>query len=272
MSAFPKPRTLLGRLLAAAAGLALTATGCALPHLRLPNERPTIPPLPQTSQILDDRGNLIAILHAGEDRTLVPITEIPVITRNAVVAAEDERFFIHHGVDVKAIVRAALANARSGHIVEGASTITEQLVKNTIGTDEKTLGRKIREAEIAYALEDRYTKLQILELYMNTVYFGQGAYGIEAAAKTYFSIAANALDAGQSALLAGLISSPSRYDPVFHPEAALAQRNYVLGRMRDLLMVGETDYRVAVAAPIGLDLAKPAKRYPAPYFVDYVKR
>src|SRR6266508_3094125 len=127
-----------------------------------------------------------------------------------------------------------MATSEAGRVVQGGSTITEQLVKNTIGTDERTLTRKIREAETAWALEDIYTKDQILALYLNTVYFGQGAYGIQAAAKTYFSIPAKDLNLGQSALLAGLIRSPSIYDPVFHPEAAQARRGWVLSRMRKL--------------------------------------
>src|SRR5207245_10548199 len=119
-----------------------------------------------------------------------------------------------------------------GHIVEGGSTITEQLVKNTITGDDQTLGRKWREAILAYNVENEYSKDQILEMYLNTVYFGQGAYGIEAAAKTYFSVPASALTLTQGAMLAGLIASPSRFDPVYNAKAALSRRNLVLGRMR----------------------------------------
>src|SRR5437762_11491960 len=122
------------RLAASALAAALVASACSLPHLRLPEERPTIPVLPQNSMIFDSSGRLITILHAGENRILVPIEQIPVITRQAVIAAEDERFYQHHGVDAKAVIRAAIKNAAVGRVVQGGSTITEQLVKNTIGT------------------------------------------------------------------------------------------------------------------------------------------
>src|SRR5438445_10916547 len=260
------------RLAASAVGAALVASGCSLPHLRLPQERPTIPPLSQNSMIFDSSGHLITILHAGENRMLVPIEEIPFVTRYAVIAAEDERFYQHHGVDAKAVIRAALKNAAVGRVVQGGSTITEQLVKNTIGTDERTLARKIHEAETAWAVEDRYSKDDILDMYLNTVYFGEGAYGIQAAAKTYFSVPAKKLDLQQSALLAGLIRSPSAYDPVFHPDLATSRRNYVLKRMWDLGRIDAGAYLEASASGLGLNLFKDRRRYAAPYFVDYVKR
>jgi penicillin-binding protein 1A len=220
----------------------------------------------------DADGRFVTTLHAGEDRTLIGIDQIPGMVRDAVIAAEDERFYHHHGIDVKAIARAAARNAATGRIVEGASTITEQLVKNTIGTNERTLTRKIREAEMAYELEDRYSKDQILEMYLNTVYFGQGAYGIQAAAKTYFSVPASKLTLGQSALLAALIRSPSSYDPVYYPEVALERRNLVLSRMRDLRMIDRATYLEATAADLELDPFEEIRRYPAPHFVEYVKR
>ena len=282
MSAFPTLRAapvagrrpVRGSLRAAGFGLVLVlfATACGIRLPRLPVATPTIPPLPQTSILFDDRGHLITALHAGEDRTLIPLSQMPVITRDAVVAAEDERFYSHHGFDLKAIARATLSDTPTGRIVEGGSTITQQLVKNTIGTDERTLGRKIREAELAYQLESRYTKDQILAMYLNTVYFGQGAYGIEAAATTYFSRPAARLNLTQSALLAALIASPSHFDPVFHASAAIAQRNEVLERMHTLGMIDGTAYADAVNRPLGLVTEKDQPRYPAPYFVDYVKR
>src|SRR5207249_8917169 len=172
----------------------------------------TIPPAPDNSIIFDANFLIITVLHPSDNRILVLIDQVRAVTRRAVVAAEDERFFQHHGVDAKALVRAALRNAQAGRIVQGGSTITEQLVKNTIGSDERTLIRKVHEAETAWALEDRYSKDDILDMYMNTVYFGQGAYGIESAARTYFSRPARRLGLDQSALLAGLIRSPSIYD------------------------------------------------------------
>jgi 1A family penicillin-binding protein len=281
MSAFPTtgaPPTLAGsprarlRMAILSLTLLVLASGCALPHPHLPEAKPTIPPLQQNSLVFDANGHLITVLHAGENRTLIPIEDVPFVTRQAVVAAEDERFYQHHGVDAKAVIRAALANAAQGHVVQGASTITEQLVKNTIGTDERTLLRKIHEAETAWALEDAYSKDEILALYLNTVYFGQGAYGIQAAAKTYFSVPAKELDLQQSALLAGLIRSPSAYDPVFHPALARERRNYVLSRMRELGMIDQVRYRDTLIEEIGLHPYQDTGRYPAAYFVDYVKR
>jgi membrane peptidoglycan carboxypeptidase len=247
---------------------ALTASGCALP--RVPHADLRFPPLPQTSMIFDANGSLITSLHAVEDRTVIPLREVPRVVQDAVVAIEDQRFWEHRGVDVKAVVRAAVEDARSGDIVQGGSTITEQLVKNTITGDERSLVRKVKDALLAHELEKRYTKAQILEHYLNTVYFGQGAYGIEAAATTYFSHPAGRLTLTEGALLAALIASPSRFDPVFHPDLALTRRNLVLDRMRELDLIDEADYRAAVSAKLGLDLSKEG-RYAAPYFVDYVK-
>src|SRR5262245_9249516 len=282
MSAFPTtgaPPSLTGfavrarlRMAALIVAAGLVAAGCSLPRPHVQETKPIIPPLHQNSLLFDANGKLITVLHASENRTLIPIDDIPFITRQAVVAAEDERFYQHHGVDAKALVRATLANAEEGRVVQGASTITEQLVKNTIGTDDRTLIRKIREAETAWALEDRYSKDEILGLYLNTVYFGHGAYGIQAAAKTYFSIPASQLDLEQSALLAGLIRSPSSYDPVFHPELATRRRDYVLDRMSVLGMITEANHQTASDQDLGLDPYKDTGRYPAPYFVDYVKR
>jgi penicillin-binding protein 1A len=251
--------------------LVLVTAGCAVHLPRIQNAQPVIPSLPQTSVLFDDKGRVITSLHAGENRTIIPIDQIPMMLRNAVVAIEDERFYEHRGVDVKAIARAALEDAKQGRIAQGASTITEQLVKNTITGNERTLTRKIKDAILAHQLEQRYTKDQILALYLNTIYFGQGAYGIQAAAKTYFSIPPRDLTLRQAALLAALIASPSEYDPVFHADAARSRRNIVLGRMLTLGMIDQPTYLAAATSKIELDLQREG-RYPAPYFVDYVKR
>jgi len=254
-----------------AVAVALVTAACAVHLPRIPNARPVIPPLPQTSLLFDDQGRVITSLHAGENRTVIPISQIPMVVRNAVVAIEDERFYEHRGVDVKAIARAAVQDARQGRIAQGGSTITEQLVKNTITGSERTLTRKIKDAILAHQLEQRYTKDQILDLYLNTIYFGQGAYGIQAAAKTYFSVAPRGLTLPQAALLAGLVASPSQYDPVFHPDAAMARRTLVLGRMLTLGMIDPATYEAAASAKVELDLQREG-RYPAPHFVDYVKQ
>lgn len=257
--------------LAPVVALALVASACAVPLPRIPNAEPTLPALPQNSIIFDDQGRPITSLHAAENRTVIPLSEVPRSVRDAVVAIEDQRFYVHAGVDVKAILRAAYDDSKGNGVVQGASTITEQLVKNTITGNERTLGRKVKDAILAYQVERRYTKAQILEMYLNTVYFGQGAYGIQAAARTYFSVPARKLTLVQGALLAGLIASPSTFDPVFNPELAVARRNVVLARMRALSMIDRAEFMEAVAAKLKLDRRREG-RYPAPYFVDYVKR
>ena len=149
----------------------------------------------------------------------------------AVVAVEDASFFDHSGGDYKSIVRALIRDLLRGEAAEGGSTITQQYVKNALIGSEKTLSRKLREASLAYHLEKSLSKQEILERYLNTVYFGRGAYGIEAAAKTYFGKSASQLSLADSALLAGLIKSPGDYDPALSPDSAKRRRDFVLDIM-----------------------------------------
>ncbi len=259
--------------LGAAMVLVLLSGACALPHPHFRGPVPTLPPLSQTSMVYDRGGRLLDSLHAGENRTVVPIDDVPRQVQEAVIAIEDARFYQHHGVDFKAVLRAAVADAKAGQIVQGGSTIPEQLVKNTITGDERTFANKFRQAELAYALEDRYSKQQILGMYLNTVYFGEGAYGIEAAAHTYFSTSAKDLTLTQGAMLAGLIQAPSSFDPVFAPGAAQRRRNVVLARMRDLGWITPATYAAGSASPLGLQTSDQQTQTvdPAPYFVEYVK-
>jgi penicillin-binding protein 1A len=259
-----------GRLAAAVAVLSLLSSACHLPDLSVAQDQAK--PLAQTSFLYADDGSLITTLHAGENRVVVPFAKIPEDVRNAVVAVEDRRFYQHRGIDVKAMIRAAYADVSAGHIVEGGSTITQQYVKNTIVGNEQTLGRKIHEAQLALELEQRYTKDQILTKYLNTVYFGEGAYGIQAAAQTFFSKQAKDLTLKDAALLAGLISSPADFDPAVHPHAATARRQVVLSDMRDQGMIGRRQERRASRGALSLDLRPGSGRYAAPYFVSYVKR
>jgi penicillin-binding protein 1A len=259
------PRRLLGLCLSILVG----ATACTIPQVPVDEEAPA--PLPQNSIIYAADGTPITTLHAEQDRVLVPIDRIPQVMQDAVVAIEDKRFWTHRGVDLKALVRAAYVNATEGRIVEGGSTITQQYVKNTLVGSDRTLKRKIREARLAWELEHEYSKGEILEKYLNTIYFGKGAYGVQSAAKKYFSKRASELNLVESALLAGLIAAPERYDPVDVPEAAIGRRNRVLGRMRDLGMIEEPVYQEAVRSQLGLRLAPEKRRYRAAYFVEYVK-
>ncbi len=250
--------------------VAVLATGCGAsrdaPPLLLPvNSAPTA--------IYDAKGRLITVLRE-ENRSSVSLDQIPTITQTAVVAIEDSRFWSHHGIDPRAIARAASTNADSGEASQGGSTITQQYVKNALLTPEKSLSRKIEEASLALSIERNYSKQLILELYLNTIYFGNGAYGIDAAARTYFGIPATQLDLPRSALLAGLIQSPSHDDPRKHPEAALKRRDVVLARMLELGDITEQQHTAAAATPIDLAPPQPLPEqdpYPAPHFVDAVK-
>ncbi len=255
----------------AVAGLALSSSACNLPTLR--QERATTPALPQTSFLYASDGELITTLHAGEDRIVVPFSKIPERLRDAVIAVEDKRFYEHRGIDLKALLRAAYVDATRGRIVEGGSTITQQYVKQAYVGDAQTLSRKIKEAYLAWQLEHRLTKDQILTRYLNMVYFGNGAYGVQAASQTYFDRPVWQLTLAQAALLAGLIRAPNDYDPVSHPVRARTRRDDVLRQMLQQGMITEAAYEHATAQPVRLFLhPDSAKHYLAPYFVDYVKQ
>src|SRR6266540_257078 len=150
---------------------------------------------------------------------------------------EDYRFYDHGGVDPIAILRAAVENLVAGHVTQGGSTITQQLVKNVTGQNEETLQRKIHEACLAIAAEHKYSKNQILALYLNDIYFGHGLYGIETAAQSYFGVPASRLTLTQATLLAGIIAAPGKFDPVKHPKAAMDRRNQVLERLAKIRCV-----------------------------------
>ncbi len=260
---------------------ALTMSSCAALTRQL-DRLPTLKSedlafrLAQSSKIYDTDGDVITTLHKTENRTIIPLGRVPKHTRRAVIAIEDERFYQHEGVDIRAIGRALLANVASGEIREGGSTITQQYVKNVIIAPgeiaEKTVRRKIIEAALARQLEKRLTKTEILERYLNTVYFGEGAYGIQAAANTYFGKNASQLSLAESALLAGVIRIPEQYDPYKNPKAARARRDVVLRKMADLGYIDEAKATKTMRQKVGLDQVSVEDEYPAPYFVDYVQR
>src|SRR6266498_1091366 len=216
-------------------------------------------------------GTLITTFHAEENREIVPLDDIPLIVRRSSTATTARRFYSHSGVDFRALVRAAYVDATEGHVVEGGSTITEQYVKNRyLGTD-RTISRKVKEAILAWQLEREMSKRDILAGYLNTVYFGEGAYGIQAAAQTYFSEPASSLDVSQAALLAGLIRAPSTYDPVEHPDLALARRATVLRILREAGVITPQEYLSAQATPLALRVTHQEGTYQAPSFVQFVK-
>ncbi len=257
-------------ILSVAVVAAFDAASCSLPKLDV--EQAEAPVLPQTSFVLAADGSVITALHAEQNRVIVPSSKMPQNIKDAVVAIEDKRFYDHMGIDVKALLRAAYIDATTGRIVEGGSTITQQYVKNVYTGDQQTLSRKFKEAVLAYQLEHRLTKDEILAKYLNTVYFGNGAYGVQAAAETYFSRPASQLTLAEAALLAGLIAAPSDYDPVVRPDLAVMRRNLVLEQMRGLGMIDPSAYANAVQRPLTLHMRQSAEHYLAPYFVDYVKQ
>jgi penicillin-binding protein 1A len=257
-------------LAAGVIALAFLAEACSLPDLD--DYRANRQPLAQTSFLFSADGTLLRELHAEQDRVVLGYLEIPASIKDAVVAVEDQRFWDHYGVDLRAIIRAAYVDVTTGEIVEGGSTITQQLVKNWYVGSAETFRRKIDEAALALQLEEELSKEQILTQYLNTVYFGRGAYGVQAAAKAFFGVDAQLLTLAQAALLAGQIAAPTRYDPFEYPGRALRRRNRVLAEMLELGMIDRTAYRNAARSRIELDPARSRQRYPAPYFVDYTFR
>jgi 1A family penicillin-binding protein len=228
---------------------------------------------PERTVIYAADGSVLATL-ADYNRRVVKLADVNDITRKAILAIEDDRFYERHaGVDIHAIARAALANLKAGEIVEGGSTITQQLIKNTLTGPAQTFTRKFQEAQAAIKLESQYTKDQILEQYLNLVYFGHGTYGIASAAEYYFAREPRNLSLAQAALLAGVIKAPAQDDPIISPERALARRNQVLSRMLELRWIDSKQYVDALSSPIKLSgkQRKINTPGPEPYFVRYVE-
>jgi 1A family penicillin-binding protein len=227
------------------------------------------PHVPPPTVIYDRYDRPVARL-TPRNRIPVPLSEIPLDLQHAVLAAEDARFYDHHGINPAAILRAAWVDLRAGRVVEGGSTITQQLAKNLFLSPSRTLARKVLELLYTLKLEAVYSKRQILQMYLNSIYLGEGTYGVEAAAETYFGKHVADLDLDQAALLAGLPRGPSIYDPFTHPKAALARRNEVLRRMAADGFVPAAAARAAAARPLALARAadRPAR---AGYFVEYVQ-
>ena len=256
------------RRLAIFVALALAGGGCAYQvEIAAPGAQA------ETTKVFAADGSLLTTLHAEQDREEVSLSEMSGALTSAVVAIEDSRFFAHKGVDLRALARAMRRNAEAGEVREGGSTITQQYVKNVLLDSEKTVSRKVREAVLAVQLERTHTKEAILEGYLNRIYFGNGAYGVQAAASLYFGKPASAVTLAEGAMLAGLIQAPESYDPFTNPDAALSRRQVVLNRMRELGTASEADIAAASAAPLGVVAKKASSdRYPAGYFVERVKR
>ena len=225
----------------------------------------------QTTKVYDANGELITDLYVEQNRVLVPLAKISPYLQKAVVAIEDKRFFKHEGVDWRAIARALLVDVRQGKIVEGGSTLTQQYVKNTLISPERTFERKVREAALAFQVERKFTKKEILEGYLNTIYFGQSAYGAETAAQTFFGKSSQDLELAEAALMAGVIRSPNNYSPYVNLEGAKRRRNRVLKNMLKQKTISSEEASLAMEAPIELEPLK-SQDYPFPYFVEFVKQ
>lgn len=223
----------------------------------------------QPTIIYANDGSVLAEI-GDERRYPVPLEKMPAFMYKAVVAVEDSRFYEHGGVDLLGIFRAFVANVRAGRVVEGGSTLTQQLVKIIYLTPERKLKRKVKEAILAYKIDKTLSKEKILEIYLNQVYFGRGAYGVEAAAINYFGKSISDLDLSECALIAGLPKSPSGYAPHIHPEKALKRRSHVLYRMYEMGFITEQEMNEAKVKELNIVETIPAKNNLAGYFIDHV--
>jgi membrane peptidoglycan carboxypeptidase len=281
-----------GLVLAGLAAPAVVGVGLALQHAAdyfdtLSTDLPPVR-LAQSSVLLDSGGGTLAVLHGPEDRSVTTLEKVAPVMLQAIVAVEDARFYLHHGVDLHSLLRAVLHNG-SGGAQQGASTLTEQYVKLSLleaartpaeraaVTSRTSYQRKLREARIALALERRESKQQILEGYLNIAYFGEGTYGIATAAQHYFGVAPARLTLPQAALLAGLVNSPALFDPHSHPVAAVDRRAVVLTRMREEHLITTGQWRQADRAPLGV---RPPQRTvvvdacassSAPFYCDWIR-
>ena len=256
--------------LALAAGVASTAgvlaygSSCDLDSLRSIR-------IGQNTFLYAADGSLLGSIPAERNRQPVKAEGMSLWIRKATIAVEDRRFFAHGGVDIEGIARAAVADLRAGEIVEGGSTITQQLVRNLYISRERTVQRKVKEACLATKLDGAWTKHRILTTYLNQVYYGNHAYGIEAAAQTYYSKPAKELNLAQSALLAGLTQAPSLYDPFTTPARALARRAVVLRAMLETGVISKREHDLGLAAKLALRRGRLYSRIREPYFFGYVR-
>jgi penicillin-binding protein 1A len=265
---------LLALLLVAAALLSMfagayVAVSRTLPSLELAAQIAS----PQTTKIYDSSPTpvLLAELRGLDTRDVLADEDIPQVARDAIVAIEDPRFYAHKGVDFIAILRAGWADLRHRQVDQSGSTITQQLIKNAFLTDDQATWDAAREPALAYEVENRWTKERILNEYLNVVYFGSGAYGIQAAARSYFGVDAKDISLDQAALLAGLPKAPSAYSPRQDAAAALARRNQVLNKMYQQRYIDSTQLQEALAAPVKLVDAGSDNGIQEPYWVESVR-
>jgi penicillin-binding protein 1A len=237
------------------------------PILKVTDYRP-----PLATQVFSDDLELIGE-YATQYRLLTPIDDIPPLVRKAFIAAEDNRFFEHSGIDYLGILRAMLKNIQAGGVKQGGSTITQQVAKSLLLSPERTLLRKVKEALLAFRIEKHLNKDEILYLYLNQIYLGHGSYGVAAAARAYFNKHLNQLDLAETATLAGLPTAPSRDNPFMNPERAKSRRSYVLKMMEELHFISSEEHKQADAEPLVLNgSSKDLNVNTAPYFAEHVRR
>lgn len=238
----------------------------------LPNIITTEDYRPLTVTRVLGRGETVVGEFFEERRYVVPMEKIPDIAARAFIAAEDDRFYEHQGIDLQGILRAAIANFRAGRVVQGGSTITQQVAKSLLLTPERSFFRKMREVILASRMEKNLTKKQILFLYLNQIYLGHGAYGVEAAAHVYFNKEAKDLSLAEAAILAGLPQAPSKYSPLANPKRAKERQLYVLRRLYEDGAITQTQMEAAAKLAVRIYLPQDVNRKYSPYYVEYVRK
>ena len=278
------------RVLALLAGLGLLAIVSTVfgMMMAVASDLPALEePASQNSVIVDRRGERLGLLTGNTNRILLKETQIAPVMKHAIIAIEDKRFYTNDGVDLRGIGRALYQDVVAKRAVQGGSTIAQQFVKNSLAAqDRRTLFVKLREAALAYHITRRWTKGKILRNYLNTIYFGNGAYGIESAARTYFGRqhpgcernrarpCAAQLEPDEAAMIAGVVASPSAFDPVAHPAAARMRRDLVLRRMLEQRLIAREQYDAAIAEPVPSrhDVQPPREDTKYPYFTSWIKQ
>jgi penicillin-binding protein 1A len=220
-----------------------------------------------------DGHTVLLVLRGDESRTVVRDDQISPWIKYAIVAIEDQRFWEHRGVDVRGILRAAWQDVTNREVVEGGSTITQQFIKRAFVSDKRSIARKVREAAFAWQLEQKWTKTEILDAYLNTIFFGNQAYGVEQASRIYFGHHADHMTIAEAAMLAGIPQDPTLYDPILHPQHTKARRHAVLQAMLDQHLITRAQLREADATPLptAKTIRHPSVQGQAPYFADYVR-
>ena len=248
-----------------------SACGFLVASANIPSNLPDIQPA-LTSHIYDIKGNEIAVVHAEEDREPVKSEEIPENLKKAFLATEDVRFYEHIGIDYRGVMRAMWENITHRAVAEGGSTITQQLARNAYLNQERTFSRKIQEMFLALKIEHRHTKEEILEMYLNQIYFGRGVYGIQAASKYYFNKNVEDLDLNECAMLAGIPKSPNHYSPLNNLEEAQKRKAVVLHQMAKYGFISSSTAQKTAKQEIHLVQSAPKEVGDAYYFINYVKQ